>query len=62
MREPLKYAIKAQKGSHRKLVSENGYPPIGLSYHDKDTVPPGVVRKYLCDLIGLTEEQAKSLL
>lgn len=61
-RKPLKYKVVAQEGSHRKLESKTGYPPIGLSYHDKDTVPPGVVRKYLIDYIGLTEEEAKRLL
>lgn len=61
-RQPLKYVIVAQEGSHRKLESKNGYPPIGLSYHDKDTIPPGVVRKYLLDHIGLSEEEAKRLL
>jgi len=61
-REPLGYVIVRQTGSHRKLESRHGYPDIGLSYHDKATVPPGVVRKYLCDLVGLTEEEAIDLL
>jgi predicted RNA binding protein YcfA (HicA-like mRNA interferase family) len=61
-RKPLRYRVVAQQGSHRKLESDSGYPPIGLSYHDKDTVPPGVVRKYLLEYIGLSEEEAKRLL
>jgi predicted RNA binding protein YcfA (HicA-like mRNA interferase family) len=61
-REPLKYVIVRQTGSHRKLESENGYPAIGLSYHNKATVPPGVVRKYLVTIIGLTQEEALELL
>jgi predicted RNA binding protein YcfA (HicA-like mRNA interferase family) len=61
-REPLNYAVVRQSGSHRKLESESGYPPIGLSYHDKATVPPGVVRKYLVTLIGLSEKEALELL
>lgn len=61
-REPLGYVIVSQTGSHRKLVSRNGHPPISLSYHDGATVPPGVVRKYLVKLIGLTEKEALDLL
>jgi predicted RNA binding protein YcfA (HicA-like mRNA interferase family) len=61
-RKPLQYKVVRQSGSHRTLESPNGYPQIGLSYHDKDTVPPGVVRKYLLDHIGLGEEEAKDLL
>lgn len=61
-REPLKYTVVHQSGSHRKLESANGYPKIGLSYHDKATVPPGVVRKYLVQIIGLSEQEAMDLL
>jgi predicted RNA binding protein YcfA (HicA-like mRNA interferase family) len=61
-REPLSYEVVRQNGSHRKLESPNGYPAIGLSYHDRATVPPSVVRKYLVTLIGLSEEEALDLL
>jgi predicted RNA binding protein YcfA (HicA-like mRNA interferase family) len=61
MREPLCYAITRQRGSHRKLESRNGYPPLGFSFHDRATIPPGLVRKILVHDVGLTEEQATEL-
>jgi predicted RNA binding protein YcfA (HicA-like mRNA interferase family) len=61
-REPLKYVVVKQTGSHRKMESGNNYPKLTFSYHDGATVPPGVVRKYLVDRIGLTEEEAIGLL
>jgi predicted RNA binding protein YcfA (HicA-like mRNA interferase family) len=61
-RKPLEYAITRQSGSHRILESPNGYPRLGFSYHDGATVPPGVVKRYLVDNIGLTEKEAMNLL
>jgi len=58
-RRPLKYKIVAQTGSHRKLVSDNGYPDIDFCFHDKDTIPPGLVRQILVTRVGLTEEEAR---
>lgn len=60
-REPLAYEITRQNGSHRKLESRNGYPPLGFSFHDRATIPPGLVRKILVQDIGLTEDQASQL-
>lgn len=60
-REPLGYEIVSQRGSHRKLESRNGYPPLMFSYHDKATVPPGVVRKILVVDAGLDEDDAAGL-
>jgi predicted RNA binding protein YcfA (HicA-like mRNA interferase family) len=61
MRAPLGYKITRQKGSHRRLVSDN-YPPLTFSFHDGATVPPGLVRDYLLKRVGLTEEEALDLL
>jgi predicted RNA binding protein YcfA (HicA-like mRNA interferase family) len=62
-REPLGYRIVRTKGSHRKLESDRpGAKPIGFSFHDKATVPSGVLRKWLMDYAGLSEEDAKDLL
>lgn len=62
-REPLGYQIVRQNGSHRKLESDRpGAEPIGFSYHDKQTVPSGVLRKWLLDRAGLSQEEAKELL
>jgi predicted RNA binding protein YcfA (HicA-like mRNA interferase family) len=60
-REPLGYKITRQRGSHRKLEAA-GRPALLWSYHDSATVPPGVIRKYLVNLIGLAESEAMTLL
>lgn len=69
LREPLAYEIKKKQGSrkrkgtsHRKLVSRNGYPDIGFAFHDKKTIPGGVVKKILTQDVGLTEEEARKLI
>ena len=61
-RRPLSYKIVHQEGSHRKLESPNGYPSIDFVYHDKDTVPPGLVRQMLVKRVGLSEKEALKLL
>jgi predicted RNA binding protein YcfA (HicA-like mRNA interferase family) len=61
-REPLAYEVVAQRGSHRKLGSRNGYPPLGFSWHDRYTVPPGLVRKTLVRDVGLDEREALELI
>jgi predicted RNA binding protein YcfA (HicA-like mRNA interferase family) len=61
-REPLAYEVARQKGSHRKLRSRNGYPDLTFSWHDRATIPPGLVRRTLVDRVGLNEDQALSLL
>lgn len=61
-KKPLQYRVVSQAGSHRKLESRNGYPDIEFAYHDKDTIPPGLVRRVLCDRVGLSEEEAKDLI
>lgn len=59
--EPLGYRVVRQKGSHRILQAE-GRPQLLFSFHDGATVPPGVVRKYLVKVIGLSEDDALALL
>jgi len=61
MRAPLSYEITRQKGSHRKLEAP-GRPALLWSYHDSATVPPGVIRKYLVNEIGMSESDAMALL
>lgn len=61
-REPLSYEVYWQKGSHKKLRSANGYPPLRLAFHDNKTLAPGLVREVLTKGVGLTEEQALALL
>ncbi len=61
MREPLGYVVERQRGSHRHLVAE-GRPPVLFSFHDRATVPPGLVRTVLVKTIGLTADEALKLL
>jgi predicted RNA binding protein YcfA (HicA-like mRNA interferase family) len=62
MREPLGYEIRRQRGSHRTLISRNGYPPLLFSFHDGATIPPGAVRKVLTRDVGLRDDEARGLL
>jgi predicted RNA binding protein YcfA (HicA-like mRNA interferase family) len=59
---PLSYRVVEQTGSHRKLESKNGYPPLNFAWHDGVEIPPGLVRRVLCHTIGLTEAEAKELI
>lgn len=68
LREPLAYEVKKKQGSrrrkgtsHRKLESRNGYPDVLFSFHDKQTIPGGVVKKILIEDVGLTETEARKL-
>jgi predicted RNA binding protein YcfA (HicA-like mRNA interferase family) len=61
-RAPLGYSITRQRASHCTLDSRNGYPRIHVAGHDRDTFPPGLVRKILCERVGLSEEEAVGLL
>jgi predicted RNA binding protein YcfA (HicA-like mRNA interferase family) len=61
-RKPLEYEIVRQEGSHRVLESPNGYPRLLFSFHDKQTLPSGLIRKILVKDVGLTLDEAKGLL
>lgn len=61
-REPLAYEVVRRQGSHRVLESPNGYPRLLFSFHDRQTLPPGMVRKVLVKDVGLTLDEAKGLL
>lgn len=63
-REPLRYAPRpgaSKGGSHTHLDSANGYPHLLFSFHDRQTLPPGLVRKVLVKDVGLSEEEALRL-
>jgi predicted RNA binding protein YcfA (HicA-like mRNA interferase family) len=53
LREPLAYRVVRRRGSHRRLVSERGYPPLTYAFHDRVTLPPGIVRDVLVGQVGL---------
>jgi predicted RNA binding protein YcfA (HicA-like mRNA interferase family) len=63
-RGPLSYSEKPgkkRKGSHRHLISSNGYPDIGFWAHDKDTLKGSVVKDILVKQVGLSEADARKL-
>jgi predicted RNA binding protein YcfA (HicA-like mRNA interferase family) len=61
MREPLNYEIARQRGSHRWMKAP-GRPPVRFAFHDRETVPRGIVRKILVSEVGLDEDEALDLL
>jgi len=61
-RAPLDYAATRQSGSHVRLESANGYPPLVWAFHDGQTLPPGLVRKILTKDVALSDIDALGLL
>jgi predicted RNA binding protein YcfA (HicA-like mRNA interferase family) len=59
--EPLGYCVVRQNGSHRRMEAP-GRQPLIFAFHDRDTIPPGMVRKILVDQAGLGEDDARRLL
>ena len=57
-RPPLRYQVVRQTGSHRRLKSVAGYPPLTFAWHDGVTIAPGMVRKVLIQQVGLSVEEA----
>lgn len=60
-REPLNYRVSRQSGSHRRMEAP-GRPPMTFAFHDKATIPSGLVRKVLVRDAGLAEDEARKLL
>jgi len=60
-REPLNYRVSRQSGSHRRMEAP-GRPPLTFAFHDRATVPSGLVRKILVRDVGLAEDEARKLL
>ena len=60
-RQPLGYRVVRQSGSHRTLAAP-GRPRVVFAWHDKHTIPPGLVRKVLVRDVGLDEREARRLL
>jgi predicted RNA binding protein YcfA (HicA-like mRNA interferase family) len=57
-RPPLRYSVARQVGSHRRLKSAAGYPPLTFAWHDGATIAPGLVRKMLVQQVGLSAQEA----
>lgn len=60
-KEPLAYRVARQSGSHRTLESPE-WPRLVFAFHDKATIPPGLVRSLLEKKVGLTPDQAAEIL
>lgn len=60
-RKPLNYRVSRRSGSHRRLEA-HGRPPLTFAFHDRATVPSGLVRKVLVRDVGLAEDEARKLL
>lgn len=60
-RHPLNYEVTRQRGSHRTLTAP-GRPTLHLSFHDRQELPGGLIRKILVQDVGLTESEARNLL
>lgn len=60
-RQPLEYRLERQSGSHLKLTAM-GRPDLYLAFHDRATIPPGLVRKILVQDVGLEEGEALGLI
>ena len=53
----LGYQEGRREGSHRRLVA-GGRPELTFAFHDRVTLPPGVVRSILVRQVGLTVDEA----
>jgi len=60
-REPLGYTFTQDGTSHCKLRAADR-PTIGFAFHDRATIPPGLVRRILVNQVGLTVEQAREVI
>jgi predicted RNA binding protein YcfA (HicA-like mRNA interferase family) len=60
-RSPLRYRTVRRSGSHRRMESPS-HPPLTFAFHDKATIPAGLVRKILVRDVGLAEDEARKLL
>lgn len=60
-RKPLNYRVARQAGSHRRMEAP-GRPSLSFSFHDRATIPAGLVRKILVRDVGLAEDEARKLL
>ena len=63
-RKPFEYgaASSGSGGSHNVLTSPNDYPTLLWSFHDNQTLAPGLVRKILVKDVGLSVDRALSVI
>lgn len=58
----LGYYVDSQRGSHKKMKSTAGHPPLTFAFHDGVEISKGLVRKILTKDVGLSLEAATQLL
>jgi predicted RNA binding protein YcfA (HicA-like mRNA interferase family) len=61
-RPPMRHRVVRQTGSHRRLKSAAGHPPLTFAWHDRATIAPGLVRKVLVRQVGLSVQEASRCL
>lgn len=59
--ESLGYRTVRQSGSHRHLECP-GRRSVTFGFHDRQSLPPGLVRKVLMKEAGLTDEEIQAIL
>ena len=57
-RPPLGYRGDTSKGGSHIWLEAEGRPRLRFAFHDRDTIPPGLVREILVKQVGLTEDEA----
>jgi hypothetical protein len=63
--DPRKEAARVPNYPAIRFASEDGAPgppPLTFAFHDKATIPAGLVRKILVPDVGLAEDEARKLL
>lgn len=63
--DPRTQATGLPRGTPVRLASPHGVaglPPLTFAFHDKATIPAGLVRKILVRDLGLAEDEARKLL
>jgi predicted RNA binding protein YcfA (HicA-like mRNA interferase family) len=54
----LGYRLSRHGGSSHRWLAAEGRPRVRFSYHDRETVPPRVVKDILVNQAGLTVDEA----
>ena len=57
----LGYRESRRSGSHPRMVCDNR-EPLTFSFHDGQTIPPGLVKKILEKDVGLTDTEIRTIL
>jgi predicted RNA binding protein YcfA (HicA-like mRNA interferase family) len=54
----LGYRVTRRGGSSHRWLAAERRPTLLFAYHDRATVPPGIVRDMLVQQVGLTVDEA----